>query len=433
MERLTDLDEMVLRCRTAQAADHLAEAVACYRAGAYRACIVATWVAVVYDLLDKVRDLALHGEARARDFVAEFTAIQDAHRRGDPDALRRSLDFERLVLDRVRDEFEMLTPAEHLDLARLREDRNRCAHPTVNQPDEAYRPTAELARLHLRSAVMHVLQQPPSQGKAALEALKRDFGSSYLPRREDEVLAFLKASPLARARDGLVKEVVGYLVGSFFDGHSGPPVADATTAIIAGVRRLYPVVADVELGRRIRAELAKLSDTHLFLAVTFMAEVPGAWQLLTEAQRTRLELYMRDGDAAQIAPVLTYAEKVEGLADAARKRIMLLNPNELEMVAVHGRGETVLQRALALLEKSSSWASSNGLIRKVVSPALATLTEQFVDELLRIAASNGEVRYATAYVRLIEAVEAQGVIPAERLRVLLKKHGLQDNDEEGEA
>src|SRR3712207_8471465 len=47
---------LVLRCRSEQARQYIAEAVACYRAGAVRACIVATWVAVVYDFVHKLRE-----------------------------------------------------------------------------------------------------------------------------------------------------------------------------------------------------------------------------------------------------------------------------------------------------------------------------------------------------------------------------------------
>jgi hypothetical protein len=55
---LGDLDELVISCRTEEARAYVSEAVACYKAGAFRACIVATWIAVVYDLLAKIRELA---------------------------------------------------------------------------------------------------------------------------------------------------------------------------------------------------------------------------------------------------------------------------------------------------------------------------------------------------------------------------------------
>lgn len=422
MERLVDLDEMVLRCRTPRAADHIAEAVACYRSGAYRSCIVATWVAVVYDIIDKVRDLALHGEAKANLFVSDFSAIQDAHQRGDPGALQRSLVFERLILDRVRDDFEMLTPTEHLDLQRLREDRNRCAHPTMNQLDEAYRATAELARLHLRNAVMHVLQQPPSQGKAALESLKRDFSSSYLPQNEEEVLIFLKSGPLAKARDALIKDVVSFLVGKFFNSLKGPPTASSIILLLNGVRRLYQNPTEGEIKRHFRAEISKLSDQHLFVALVFVGNITDSWEMLTAAQQNRLKLYVRDGDAATIAPVLRYGDKIEALSTISESRIMKLDIPELAIVSSHVKGGNVFNRALILLENSKSWANSNTLIRDVISPALPPLDEKIVENLIRIGEANDEVKYATHYTRLMKYIKDQNIVTPEKYDELIERH-----------
>ncbi|MEM7580169.1 MAG: hypothetical protein AAF316_10000 [Cyanobacteria bacterium P01_A01_bin.80] len=53
-EAFIDLDELVVRCRDKQAKQFIKEAIACYKAGAYRSCIVATWNAVVFDFLHKL-------------------------------------------------------------------------------------------------------------------------------------------------------------------------------------------------------------------------------------------------------------------------------------------------------------------------------------------------------------------------------------------
>jgi hypothetical protein len=45
-----------------RARSYLREAVDCYNAGLYRAAIVTTWVAVVFDLIEKIRELALSGD-----------------------------------------------------------------------------------------------------------------------------------------------------------------------------------------------------------------------------------------------------------------------------------------------------------------------------------------------------------------------------------
>jgi hypothetical protein len=73
---LIDLDELVISCRTKEAQSYISEAVACYKAGAFKASIVATWIAVVYDLLAKIRELALSGDAEALQITNEVAALQ---------------------------------------------------------------------------------------------------------------------------------------------------------------------------------------------------------------------------------------------------------------------------------------------------------------------------------------------------------------------
>jgi hypothetical protein len=88
---LTDLDELTLRCRSEKAKVHLVEAVGCYRAGAYRASIVATWIAVAFDMIDKLGELALAGDPVARTHLEK---VQSARASAN---LRAALDFEREI------------------------------------------------------------------------------------------------------------------------------------------------------------------------------------------------------------------------------------------------------------------------------------------------------------------------------------------------
>src|SRR6185437_14668082 len=128
-------------------------------------------IAVIFDLVEKVRDLALGGDAEARAMIEKYERWQKQIEDGNPDAIKHSLDFERTLIDVTQSKFEFFEPQQLLELRRLREDRNRCAHPSYQRLDTPYRPSAELARLHLRNAVAFVLSQPPVQGKAAINAL----------------------------------------------------------------------------------------------------------------------------------------------------------------------------------------------------------------------------------------------------------------------
>lgn len=74
-EAFIDLDELIVRCRDKQARKFIKEAVACYRVGAYRSCIVATWNAVVFDFLHKLRELELLGDKEASKLLEQFEKL----------------------------------------------------------------------------------------------------------------------------------------------------------------------------------------------------------------------------------------------------------------------------------------------------------------------------------------------------------------------
>jgi hypothetical protein len=149
--------------------------VACYRSGAYRSAIVATWIAVCYDIIDKLRELALSGDSAAEQHLEILERARASH------DVQRSLKFEHDILVLARDQFELISPLEYEDLSRLQEDRNRCAHPSLISRDQGFNPSGELARLHIRSAVLHLLQHQPVQGKSALDRLLSEVSSQYFP------------------------------------------------------------------------------------------------------------------------------------------------------------------------------------------------------------------------------------------------------------
>jgi hypothetical protein len=197
---LGDLDELVLSCRTEEARRYVSEAVACYKAGAFRACIVAAWIAVVYDLLAKIRELALGGNAEARQITDDVAALQPRVEAGDQNAIRRSLQIERDIVHMANDKFGFFEGPQVLDLQRLQDDRNRCAHTTYQGADQPYSPSAELARAHLVHAVRHVLAAPPVQGKAATGHIIRLVESNFFPTDVDQAKVQLRAGGLVRPK-----------------------------------------------------------------------------------------------------------------------------------------------------------------------------------------------------------------------------------------
>lgn len=118
IQSFIDLDELILLCRNEKAKSFIQEAVQCYKASAYRQTIVATWIAVVYDIIHKLQELELTGDANAARYLERYEKIRKV---GD---LRGSLEFEKNILEVAKDGFELISDIEYIDLVRLREDRN---------------------------------------------------------------------------------------------------------------------------------------------------------------------------------------------------------------------------------------------------------------------------------------------------------------------
>src|ERR1700694_2491898 len=112
-EELSDLDALVLRCRGDAARTYIREAVACYKSGAFRSSIVATWIAVLYDFLDKLRELEMTGDLGAKVKLQDFEAARASNN------WKASLQFETTLLESAQNQFELLSPLEVVDLNRL--------------------------------------------------------------------------------------------------------------------------------------------------------------------------------------------------------------------------------------------------------------------------------------------------------------------------
>lgn len=201
-EALIDLDELILLCRDKLAKKFIQEAVTCYKVGAYRSSIVSTWNAVVFDFLYKLRELDLCGENKATLLLKKFEELSSAKN------VRGLWEFESDIPKQAHLEFELISTVEKSDIERLFEDRSRCAHPSMTSLEEPFEATAELARYHLRSAVMNLLQHQPVQGRSARERIFQDIKSEYFPTEPEAAVKYFQKSPLARARFSLIKDVV---------------------------------------------------------------------------------------------------------------------------------------------------------------------------------------------------------------------------------
>ncbi len=275
-ETFIDLDELIIRCRDKQAKKFIQEAVACYRSGAFRSCIVATWNAVVFDFLHKLRELDLLGNGEASNLLKQFENISSASK------VKELWQFESSIPDLALTKFELISSVEKSDIERLFEDRSRCAHPSMTSLEEPFEGTAELARYHLRSAVMHLLQRPPVQGRSARERIFQDIKSDYFPTDPELATQYFQKSPLARARFILIKDIVLGLTISLLTENLPEDERARQFSALNAIYKIYPKeIVDILNNNLSNIIIHKVNDANWDKVIIYLGSITG-WDMLSE-------------------------------------------------------------------------------------------------------------------------------------------------------
>lgn len=209
---LTDLDELIQSVRNEISQSYIEEAVNAYRGRAYRSAIVSTWIAVIYDIVAKLQELANEEKYAAKlvSDIANYIKSKDIH------SMSR---FEYNILEQVKNEpFEFLTEHEFIDLERLKQDRHSCAHPAFISEDALFEPTPELVRVHIVHAINHLLRHRPVQGKAAIQKIFRDLKSDSFPSEKEKIFTFLYERYFDRTKDAFIRNLIIELIKILLKG-----------------------------------------------------------------------------------------------------------------------------------------------------------------------------------------------------------------------
>jgi hypothetical protein len=420
---ISDLEELVLKCRSDQARDYLREAVNSYKAGANRACIVTLWVAVVFDLIEKVRELALTGDGAARAMIETFERWQLGVQQGDVEALKKSLEFERTIIDQTQAKFEFFEHQQLTDLQRLREDRNRCAHPTYQRQDAHYKPPAELARLHLRNAVEFVLSQPPVQGKAAVNNLVAVVGSEFFPDNDDQALSALKAAGLERPKDVLVKNFTDTLLFGFFDGPPQLKYRRQTMVALRTCCNSFPALAEPRITAATNKICRQLGDEKFHWVFAVFRHVPHSWEQLDADNKQKCNSFLRTASFSRIKTVIPASLKVPGLRTATEERMRCFNVDELKEV-LQTKDRSVVEQAVRLYTSAKNWPDANSIYSSVLEPLLGSLTPADVATVVRSSWNGADLRGSYSFNGFLRQVYDRELMSRTELVALLEEGGL---------
>jgi len=413
---LADLDELILKCRDEKARKYIKEAVSCYKAGAFRSAIVSTWIAVAFDIIDKLKELALTGDKEAEKQLEEF---EKARKGGD---IARALKFEKEILEIAKDKLELISHIEYLDLGRLQEDRNRCAHPSMTADGDIFNPPAELARVHIRTAVECLLQYPPAQGKYALEKLVSEVSSEYFPDTEDKAITALKNSPLFKPRESLVRNFVVVLLKRLIGTIDDYKERRKDICALKATESMHKEICEKAISDKISDLLRALPDDKLHRVIPIVRAYPDFWNYTDDDMRQKIVNFVEQLPS-EIVDDLDVLLNFIPLKDAAIKRVNKSTVKELKEFPFFDLHPIIADRIIDLYLASTSFDQANDRAKLITGYASDYSPDQ-VERIIRGAGANDQIEYSFEVGNVINALRQRKKLDFDKFENLLEESGL---------
>lgn len=158
----------------------------------------------------------------------------------------------------------------------------------MNSSEDTYQPSAELARYHLRNAVMFFLQHPPLQGKAALDRLSDEIRSSYFPNSMQEAVSYFSSVPLNHPRDVLVRNFVIRITKELLLTDLDVNTENRHIAALCAVGQMFHSITATALHEKLNDIIRGVSDDQLVRVMRFLKNVDDCWQYLKDDMRNKL-------------------------------------------------------------------------------------------------------------------------------------------------
>jgi len=428
-EHLSNLDELILRCRTEQAKEYISESILCYKVGAFRACIVNTWIAVVFDLIEKIRELHNSGNVKATELYEKFELYQKQLQEGNKQGLKPALEFERNILENVNEKLDFFTIQELNDLKQLHYDRNKCGHPSYQSMELPYKPSAEQARLHLRNAVVHVLESQPVQGKAVLEELEQLVLSNYFPKDRKRIKEQLETSSFANPSDVLVRAFIDTLMFGLKDDKSAYYLK--INVVLPTLNTIIDIHYDKAIERitnNFEKKFKNISDEEYTFYILFILHTRDIFDNLTPHTKNKIEEFFRKEelykeDKTDFVIIITLGSKIDSLGPIIRNSVIeyIDKPYHLGKLVSRGYHDyKLIEKSIELYSKSNNWDDANSIATNLIIPLSKFLTEENIETIIKSPKEKGaDLKGSFEFPNFLEEVVNQNILTQKRLNELL--------------
>lgn len=418
---LSDLEVLVNSCRNDTAKQYIREALACYNVRAYKSAIITTWIAIVYDILEKTQDLARLGDPRAQEIENEFTTIRDNFDKDSPATVRQLLEFENKILQFAKDKLEIIDSLQFDELNRIKQDRNKCAHPSMHKNGELFLPSPELARLHIKNAIIILLSQLPIQGKTALIALKQLLCAPYFPTDEQQIKLELQNSVLKKASDTLIYRFIDTV---FFDLFEDKLYKANHYRILRATHEIYPSQIAKRLPQLVTKYFDKVNDECFFYLASFITFFPEIqiFEKLDSAKQNRIENFILQAPPNQLALFLCPNLGFGNLKQKIEDRVIYLTTDELKemfhAVSPLRRKNLFLvlkEKILCEYQSANQWEENNFIFDNFLNNYFSLLSKEDMKTLLQFICEDEHIKEANTTGSLIKQLYLfYGTTPQEK-------------------
>lgn len=423
MKHTIDLDELLQMCSDAKAKEYMKEAIDCYKVGAYRSSIVSTWIAVVYNVIDKLRELGIAGDGQAAAQVKKFEEITTNR------DIDEALKFERTILASIQNPYEFITGQEVIELNRLFEDRNRCAHPNLSREEEIFSPTPEQARMHIRNAVEILLSRPPVQGKAALTFLQGQIDSEYFPTDDEAAFSALKISPVYRAKKNLIKGFMLSAITSCLKEELTHKKRMQRIVAMKAVLKLHPNVAEEIVKSSFDTICQKLNDDQLKHLVELLCQFSDLQSWVSQQTLNRLKSYVSEMPSDDVPYSLHFAYRMEALNQEAKARYARVGYNELKRSVTylqkHANGipAHLIDMAIITYAAAGNYNEANLFAMELIRPSIRHASKEQLLSIIK-ASKNSQVRESHEFSSIAYEIAQQGKIAKPELRMAFQENSI---------
>lgn len=421
MRDFADLESVV---RDAASKRYLHEAITALSGGANRAALVSLWTAVTLDLMGKVRRLAETGDGEAKVVVDEIDAAIES---ASPISMQR-VEFELLA---NAEKLEIISARQKLELKRVRDDRNLCAHPAFVAKGEVFNPGDELVRSHIATAVDCCLSLPAISGKQVIQLFEDDLGSDEWPRAAD-VTSFVRHRYYENVRESTRRSITKIAMKNALAPSSAKAATKVEPHVVAYRCRCY-INALALIDRRLfeaclssvlsgRRQSTALGGKCLLRSVGVFGRFREYWEFLREDEVIALGVLLKDSDAEELLDQEVFASGVPtddriatAFDEAFEKPATHYSWNIDKLLSSVTSGlKTLVPLVVSDLKSAYSFRDAEQRLGRIVGLS-GYLSVEHILEIGRVARSNNQIYEAAGtQTLLINIFEETKSVPGAR-------------------